>query len=1369
MTSKRVLKIRFEGDIDLEAVKAEIAKQSDEIAKTTAEALANVKLPAIPPAPSPVIPSPVDRFSIADQQSVNQQVAEEIQRQTIATQAFTQAAIAAHAQTQNLSQAQASLMVQQVAEALQRQQVAAQSHAQALHEAAIEAERLFQSRAALTAQRVAEALREEAEAAAELEELYEGLAEFGVGIFGGLVEDIHEAIQAAGSYAASMRAIDLQLSKTDSSVLTTAAGIERFADQMGENLLTSQEDVAALSNALLTFENLSTDSFFRVQTAAHDMAATMGRDAAEEAEFLAEALVDPIAGIDTLADRGVAFTQAQRALIQQLVEANDEFAAQNEILKAVESTYGGVAGIMAQGFGAAVDSLNEELNDLQRTTGATFGPIAASAVTLITDIIKVFNALPVPIQRIVIITKTLTLALAAGAAVLAAWHTFGLKAKVTSLLMAAAQAKATVTTKALAASQALLAAASGRATAAQLQLAGAIGKTAALAGVATVLALNANTIHRIGAASAAARESINEARDALIDYEVAVAAAAEASGQAADEIDLQALTIERTQESLGFVERALDSVREAIDRFSLGGIIRQLSELEALPEPVRNALESLGNLFPKVGTSLEASLNKQKIAMGDAIEQAESVTHRFNQLKFGKGLASGSIEELGALNEALRAEKQALEDSAKANPEAAQAIGFHIAAMQDMQNELGESIRSQEKQIQSLENLSEAYQESLGRIGLEEARRQRQIAESIAGGTSEEEARQRALAVDREFLQQRIAQAEVFRAEMEEALRLTSAEQGENSEEAERLKQQIVQTSTEIENLGRSLAEKRTAAQTAARDAAIKQIEDAEIQSLVAIQKLENEGLASAEEIELKRAEAAAKSAQAQVAHAKDKDAAILESLKARKAVEDAIAKVALSKLEDAETQSLIEIERLRNQDLISVEDAEARKAQAAADRANAEIEHAEDTQAATLKAIEAEGQLRQALENQAIAGIQRETREQERAQQRVEEGLQRRLSLQNTAEQAIARRQRLLESEANLLRSQSDFQQNAFSIAADLTKNERAKQRLQEEAASARLTALDQEQKLQRKLFELSEKQTESELRRLAVQNRIRQSELELQRIQTQGQLRAAQRANDEEAVADLGQSLQELARLRAELRSDAQGIVADIAQNQQTREQRRQIQEKGLAQERLQARAELVKVSENAGLRAQLRAEAIALARSGVGVPSSSQRRVIPIANQLSGIEIPGVDSAAIAQQLQRNQESQQQAMQQLLEDYGRQQQSIQEQIQQGVGTLELPGVQKIQSELSLKLPSLVQPIPEVRTPQGGLGALSRADLVAAIREAIADVPIGGDRSFNFETNNTFETGSGGQPSQDLAKQMDERIERFADDVAQELERLA
>lgn len=167
---------------------------------------------------------------------------------------------------------------------------------------------------------------------------------------------------------------------------------QRLIDYAEANELTVAVDaevIKATQAKLLTFKELANTadeaggSFDRATQAAVDLAAAGFGQAETNAIQLGKALNDPIKGITALTRSGVTFTESEKELIKTLVESGDTLAAQDMILKAIETQVGGTAAATADAsviMGLAFDNIKETVGV---TLSNAFDTLSASLVPLI--------------------------------------------------------------------------------------------------------------------------------------------------------------------------------------------------------------------------------------------------------------------------------------------------------------------------------------------------------------------------------------------------------------------------------------------------------------------------------------------------------------------------------------------------------------------------------------------------------------------------------------------------------------------------------------------------------------------------------------------------------------------------------------------------------------------------------------------------------------------------------------------------------------------------------------------------------------------------------------------------------------------------
>jgi phage-related protein len=131
-----------------------------------------------------------------------------------------------------------------------------------------------------------------------------------------------------------------------------AGGLKRlddYSNSLMKQIGVEDESIKQVQAKLLTFKalgatmNQAGGAMDRATQAAYDLASAGFGSAESNATQLGKALQDPVKGLTALTRSGVTFTAAEKDRIKAMVAAGDTAAAQNLILKAIESQVGGTA------------------------------------------------------------------------------------------------------------------------------------------------------------------------------------------------------------------------------------------------------------------------------------------------------------------------------------------------------------------------------------------------------------------------------------------------------------------------------------------------------------------------------------------------------------------------------------------------------------------------------------------------------------------------------------------------------------------------------------------------------------------------------------------------------------------------------------------------------------------------------------------------------------------------------------------------------------------------------------------------------------------------------------------------------------------
>lgn len=161
----------------------------------------------------------------------------------------------------------------------------------------------------------------------------------------------------------------------------TADQVTKLATALQKTTKFSDEEVRSAENLLLTFTSIGKDIFPQATATVLDMATALGEDTKSASIQLGKALQDPILGITALRRVGVNFSDAQKDVIQGLVDTGQKAEAQKLILKELQTEFGGSAVAAGSTFSGSLIKLKNALNDVQETIGQVIVTKLAPFVT----------------------------------------------------------------------------------------------------------------------------------------------------------------------------------------------------------------------------------------------------------------------------------------------------------------------------------------------------------------------------------------------------------------------------------------------------------------------------------------------------------------------------------------------------------------------------------------------------------------------------------------------------------------------------------------------------------------------------------------------------------------------------------------------------------------------------------------------------------------------------------------------------------------------------------------------------------------------------------------------------------------------------
>lgn len=212
-----------------------------------------------------------------------------------------------------------------------------------------------------------------------------------------------ESADALGQVNAALASMGDRAGRTSEQLQSLAA------TQMGQSLYDDDEILRKVTANLLTFGNVSGQTFDKAQQAALDLSARLGTDLQSSAVMVGKALNDPVKGVTALQRVGVSFTAQQKEQITAMTEAGNVAGAQAMILAELEKQYGGAAAAAREADPTAESK--QAWAEFQETIGALVVEVLPPLTDFLTKVLDGFNNLSPGMQKVVVVGGALFAAL----------------------------------------------------------------------------------------------------------------------------------------------------------------------------------------------------------------------------------------------------------------------------------------------------------------------------------------------------------------------------------------------------------------------------------------------------------------------------------------------------------------------------------------------------------------------------------------------------------------------------------------------------------------------------------------------------------------------------------------------------------------------------------------------------------------------------------------------------------------------------------------------------------------------------------------------------------------------------------------------
>ena len=206
---------------------------------------------------------------------------------------------------------------------------------------------------------------------------------------------IQQAVKkTVGAYAEQIDAeLRLQnvLKTTGHSAGLTSVALVRYAKGLSLTARAGDEAIIAGMSLMATFTNISKDIFKDAIDISLDLSEVMGQDLKSSVVQVGKALDDPKRGLTALSRVGVSFSEEQRKQITNFSDMNQKAKAQEIILKALRTQFGGARDNISDAS-KAFSQLSQAVGDFTESFGAAIEPLIIPLLNAMTSTLRGFDS-----------------------------------------------------------------------------------------------------------------------------------------------------------------------------------------------------------------------------------------------------------------------------------------------------------------------------------------------------------------------------------------------------------------------------------------------------------------------------------------------------------------------------------------------------------------------------------------------------------------------------------------------------------------------------------------------------------------------------------------------------------------------------------------------------------------------------------------------------------------------------------------------------------------------------------------------------------------------------------------------------------------
>lgn len=178
-----------------------------------------------------------------------------------------------------------------------------------------------------------------------------------------------DVVKSAMAEQDSQSQLAARLRSTGGASGETMNSLEKLSEAMSNSTKFSKENTREAEAMVLSYDKIGKEIFPDVIHASANMATAMGVDMTKAAKMLGRALQEPANGLGALSRMGVVFSDHEKNLIKDMVEANNTAGAQAIILDKVKEKFGGAAIAAGDTFAGKLQRLTRMVDEVKESIG----------------------------------------------------------------------------------------------------------------------------------------------------------------------------------------------------------------------------------------------------------------------------------------------------------------------------------------------------------------------------------------------------------------------------------------------------------------------------------------------------------------------------------------------------------------------------------------------------------------------------------------------------------------------------------------------------------------------------------------------------------------------------------------------------------------------------------------------------------------------------------------------------------------------------------------------------------------------------------------------------------------------------------------